>query len=268
MPQPEILSRNGSYVAYRQLQEHVGAFRDFLREHGETPEGQELVAAKLMGRWRSGAPLVLAPEQDDPELGADLQRTNDFNYKEMDPHGYAVPLGAHIRRMNPRDTAVNVNRRRIIRRGGPYGPPLPEDAPDDGVERGIAALVGCASLVRQFEFIQNVWINDPNFHELGNEHDPIIGAQDGTFDFTIPEAADQEDDQRSAGVHDRPRRGLLLPARGAGATLARRSQRLRTAARTAEEAQRAWWQVVAYHLTATGKLGMNSVQRIGLLLAN
>ena len=163
--------------------------------------------------------------------------TNNFTYKEMDPYGYAVPLGAHIRRMNPRDTGVNLNRRRIIRRGGTYGPALPEDAPDDGVERGVAAFAGCASLVRQFEFFQNVWINDPNFHELGNEHDPIIGAQDGTFDFTMPEAADQEDDQGPAGVHHRPRGGLLLSARGAGAALARRSQRLRTTARTAEETQ-------------------------------
>lgn len=188
LPQPEIVSRNGSFLAYRQLQEHVGAFRDFLRQHGETPEEQELVAAKLMGRWRSGAPLVLAPEVDDPALGADLQRTNAFNYKEMDPHGYAVPLGAHIRRMNPRDTfeGLNLNRRRIIRRGGTYGPPLPEDAPDDGVARGVAAFAGCASLVRQFEFVQNVWVNDPGFHELGNEHDPIIGTQDGTLDFTMP----------------------------------------------------------------------------------
>jgi Dyp-type peroxidase family len=186
LPQPKILSRNGSYLAYRQLQEHVGSFRDFLRQNGETPEEQELVAAKLMGRWRSGAPLVLAPEKDDPALGADLQRNNDFNYKTTDPYGYAVPLGAHIRRMNPRDTAANVNRRRMIRRGGTYGPPLPEGTPEDGVERGVAAFVGCASLVRQFEFAQNVWINDPNFHELGNERDPIIGNQDGTFDMTIP----------------------------------------------------------------------------------
>ena len=139
-----------------------------------------------MGRWRSGAPLVLAPERDDPALGADPMRCNDFNYKTMDPHGYAVPLGAHIRRMNPRDTAVNMNRRRMIRRGGTYGPHLPEDVPDDGVERGIAAFIGCASLVRQFEFAQNVWVNDPKFHELGNERDPIIGTQDGTFDMTIP----------------------------------------------------------------------------------
>jgi hypothetical protein len=52
--------------------------------------------------------------------------------------------------------------------------------------RGITALIVCASLVRQFEFAQNVWANDPNFHELGNERDPMIGAQDGTFDFAIP----------------------------------------------------------------------------------
>jgi Dyp-type peroxidase family len=186
LPQPEILSRNGSYVAYRRLQEHVGAFRDFLRQHGETDEEQEMVAAKLMGRWRSGAPLALAPDKDDPALGADAQRNNNFTYKDGDPYGYAVPLGAHIRRLNPRDTGANMNRRRMIRRGGTYGPALAKDAPDDGVERGIAAFVGCASLVRQFEFAQNVWVNDPKFHELDNERDPIIGTQDGTFDVTIP----------------------------------------------------------------------------------
>jgi len=173
-------------MAYRRLQEHVGRFRDFLREHGKTHEEQELIAAKLMGRWRSGAPLTLAPEKDDPALGADLQRNNDFNYKEMDPHGYAVPLGSHMRRMNPRDTAANMNRRRMIRRGATYGPHLPEDAPEDGVERGIAAFVICGSLIRQFEFAQNVWANDRNFHELGNERDPIIGAQDGTLEYKIP----------------------------------------------------------------------------------
>jgi len=186
MPQPQTLSRNGSYVAYLRMEEHVGAFRDFLKEHGETPEQQEWVAAKLMGRWRSGAPLVLTPDKDDPSLGADYSRNNDFNYGTMDPHGYGCPLGAHTRRMNPRDTAANMNRRKMIRRGGTYGPPLPEGAPEDGVERGIAAFVGCGSLVRQFEFALNVWANDPNFHELGNERDPIFGTQDGTFDMTIP----------------------------------------------------------------------------------
>jgi Dyp-type peroxidase family len=186
LPQPEILSRNGSYMAYRRLQEHVGAFREYLSDTADTPEAQELLAAKFMGRWRSGAPLVLAPDADAPELGADPMRNNDFNYKEMDPLGYACPLGAHARRLNPRETAHNMNRRRMIRRGATYGPALPDGAPDDGVDRGIAAFIICASLVRQFEFAQNVWINDKTFHELGNEHDPICGTQDGTLDFTVP----------------------------------------------------------------------------------
>jgi deferrochelatase/peroxidase EfeB len=173
-------------MAYRRLEEHVGKFRDFLRQHGKTPEEQELIAAKLMGRWRSGAPLVLAPNKDDPALGADPQRNNDFNYGVMDPHGYAVPLGSHMRRMNPRDTANKINRRRMLRRGATYGPYLPEGTPEDGVERGIAAFVICASLIRQFEFAQNVWANDRNFHELDNERDPIIGNHDGTLEFKIP----------------------------------------------------------------------------------
>ncbi len=187
LPQPEVLSRNGSYMAYRRLREHVGAFRNYLREHADTPDGQELLAAKLMGRWRSGAPLALAPERDDPQLGADPLRNNDFDYAETDPHGYAVPLGAHVRRLNPRGTAANMNRHRMIRRGATYGPALPEDASEDGADRGIAAFIICASLVRQFEFAQNVWINDKTFHELGNERDPICGAQDGSLQFTIPE---------------------------------------------------------------------------------
>jgi len=99
LPKPEILSRNGTFMAYRRLQEHVGAFRDFLRQHGgPTAEGQELIAAKLMGRWRSGAPLVLAPGKDDRALELITKRNNNFNYAQMDPQGYAVPLGAHIRR--------------------------------------------------------------------------------------------------------------------------------------------------------------------------
>lgn len=186
LPQPAELSRNGSYMAYRRLEEYVALFRDYLRDNSDTPESEELLAAKFMGRWRSGAPLVLAPNHDDPELGADPMRNNDFNYKEMDPFGYACPLGSHARRLNPRDTAHNMNRRRMIRRGATYGPELAAGAPDDGVDRGIAAFIICANLVRQFEFAQNVWINDKAFHELGNEHDPICGTQDGTLDYTVP----------------------------------------------------------------------------------
>jgi hypothetical protein len=88
--------------------------------------------------------------------------------------------------MNPRDSAVNMQRPKMIRCRGTYGPPLPEGVPEDGAERGISAFIGCASLVPQFEFAMNVWANDPNFYELGNERDSIFGTQDGTFDVTIP----------------------------------------------------------------------------------
>jgi hypothetical protein len=74
----------------------------------------------------------------------------------------------------------------MIRRGGTYGPPMPQQVPDDGIERGVAAFVGCASLARQFEFTMNVWVNDPEFHELGNERDPFVGTHDGKFDYAIP----------------------------------------------------------------------------------
>jgi deferrochelatase/peroxidase EfeB len=156
LPQPKILSPNGSYMAYRRLQEHVGKVRDFLRQNAQ-------LAAKLMGRWRSGAPLVLSPDKDDPQLAADPQRNNAFNYKEKDPQGYALPLKSHARRMNPRDTAANMNRRRMILRGATYGAYLPENAAEDGAERGIAAFVICASPIRQFEFTQNVWAKTVTF---------------------------------------------------------------------------------------------------------
>jgi deferrochelatase/peroxidase EfeB len=105
----------------------------------------------------------------------------------MDPQGYACPMGAHIRRMNVRDSRVSriMNRRLIIRRGGTYGSYLPDDQPDDGANRGIAVFGGCADLARQFEFLISVWANDPEFHEL-NERDPFAGSIDGPFQVTIP----------------------------------------------------------------------------------
>jgi Dyp-type peroxidase family len=186
LPEPEALSRNGTYLVYRKLQQHVGAFRDFLSQNAATPDEQELLAAKMMGRWRSGAPLVLAPERDDPLLGEDPLRNNDFNYGQMDPIGYAAPVGSHIRRVNPRDTELNVQRHLMVRRGLTYGPALPEGAAEDGVERGLTLLAGCARINDQFEFVQQIWVNDTEFMGIKNERDPITGAQDGTFDMTIP----------------------------------------------------------------------------------
>ena len=185
---PEILGRNGSYVVFRKLQQRVAEFRRYLESISTSADDQELVAAKMMGRWRSGAPLALSPSHDDPELGADPRRNNAFLYKEDDPIGYKTPPGSHIRRMNPRDADIDgvVRIHRMIRRGTAYGPPLPEGVlEDDGKARGLMfAFVG-AHLGRQFEFVQQHWMQDGEFFRGGEAKDPISGANGGagTFDF-------------------------------------------------------------------------------------
>lgn len=191
LPQPEVLGRSGAYVALRKLHQDVAAFRRFLAEHATSPAEEERLAAKIVGRWRSGAPLALAPEQDDPALAADQERRNNFLYYEDDPKGLKCPLGAHIRRMNPRDQfkdeVVQVNRHRVFRRGQAYGPVLPAGAlEDDGVERGMVFLFVGADLKRQFEFVQREWINQGTFIGAPAEKDPLIGPSEGTGVFTIP----------------------------------------------------------------------------------
>jgi Dyp-type peroxidase family len=189
MPQPEILGRNGSYVAFRKLHQRVALFRRYLNTNSSSPEEAEVIAAKMMGRWKSGAPLALCPLHDDLELGADALRNNDFAYKADDPVGYKTPVGSHIRRTNPRDASVaGITRiHRMIRRGTSYGPPLPEGVlEDDGADRGLMfAFIG-ASLGRQFEFVQSEWLNKGEFVGSGDAKDPISGANDGGGVFTIP----------------------------------------------------------------------------------
>jgi Dyp-type peroxidase family len=192
MPQPDILGRNGTYIGFRKYQSRVGAFNRFLWANGSTEEERELVAAKLVGRWRSGAPLTLAPDVDNPTLGADAQRNNDFDYSH-DTRGQQVPFGAHIRRMNPRDTELSrltdVNIHRLIRRGTTYGPPYDANAlseKDDEVARGAIFLFISANAMATIEFLQQEWINDGNFVRLGDERDPIIGRQEEGAVFTIP----------------------------------------------------------------------------------
>ena len=77
-PEPEVLRRNGTFLAFRKFHTRVAEFRKYLREQASSPEEEELIAAKMVGRWRSGAPLVLAPEHDNPALGADAGRNNMF----------------------------------------------------------------------------------------------------------------------------------------------------------------------------------------------
>jgi Dyp-type peroxidase family len=189
IPQPEILGRNGTYVVFRKLHQRVAAFRRYLKENSTSPEAEELLAAKMMGRWRSGAPLARCPMHDDPELGADPARNNDFLFKQSDPIGYITPAGSHIRRMNPRDADIGGVARihRMIRRGTSYGPELPEGVlDDDGKDRGLMfAFVG-AHLGRQFEFVQAEWMNDSTFFGATAGKDPVAGAHNGDSIFDVP----------------------------------------------------------------------------------
>jgi Dyp-type peroxidase family len=191
MPQPEVLGRNGTYIALRKLHQRVAAFRSFLAEQSASPDEEELLAAKMMGRWRSGAPLSLCPAQDDAALGADPARNNDFLYRDDDPRGFKTPCGSHIRRANPRDALGDggglVRIHRMIRRGTSYGPPLPEGTlVDDGLDRGLVFLFMGAHLGRQFEFVQSTWMNDGEFIGTPTDRDPVAGANDGEGSFTIP----------------------------------------------------------------------------------
>jgi deferrochelatase/peroxidase EfeB len=189
---PDVLGRNGTFLGLRKYQSRVGAFNRFLRDNAQTNEERELLAAKLVGRWRSGAPLTLAPIDDDPALGQDPQRNNDFNYAN-DRAGKQAPLGCHMRRMNPRDTEMpvltDVNLHRIIRRSTTYGAPYDPNAlseRDDEVPRGLYFLFLSAKAMATLEFLQRDWINDGNFTGLGEERDPIVGLQEQGAKFTIP----------------------------------------------------------------------------------
>ena len=203
----EVTACPGSRELWRQRHLHrlpqrptqdVAGFRAFLKIAAPWRSGeatiehhQELMAAKIVGRWRSGCPLALSPDKDDLDLAADPQRVNAFDHGN-DPDGAKCPLGSHIRRLNPRatklTTSTNINRKRVLRQGLEYGPPLPEGAPDDGVQRGQAGVIICADLDLQFEFLQSEWINKGDFVGLpSDERDPLIGTQNGGG-FTVPGA--------------------------------------------------------------------------------
>jgi Dyp-type peroxidase family len=185
--EPEVVGRNGTYVVFRKLHQRVAAFRQYLKANSTSVADEELLAAKMMGRWRSGAPLALCPFHDDPELGADPRRNNDFLFEADDAMGLKTPGGSHIRRCNPRDASIaGVTRlHRMIRRGTAYGPTLPDGVMvDDEADRGLMfAFVG-AHIGRQFEFVQSQWINDGIFFGAGQDKDPIAGSTD--INFTVP----------------------------------------------------------------------------------
>lgn len=205
---PGALGRNGTYMVYRELDQDVAAFRRFLRRQSDAHGlSEELLAAKIVGRWHNGTPLVVSPDTDALPKGRADTRLDDFGYAD-DGHGYRCPLGAHIRRANPRDDAdlgLAVTRRhRMIRRGMPYGPRLADGAlDDDGRERGLAFICFVADVERQFEFVQGQWCNDGNAFGLGAEADFLLGDGERGDRMTI-QGAPPVFLRRSADETDRP----------------------------------------------------------------
>ncbi|HEY2565339.1 MAG TPA: Dyp-type peroxidase [Acidimicrobiales bacterium] len=191
-PSPEILARNGTYIAFRKLHTRVAAYRQYLRANAASRQQEALLGAKMVGRWQSGTPLAVCPDRDDPDLGTDPKRNNRFLYAD-DLGGFRCPAGAHARRANPRDAldgdgSVNVRLHRMLRRGTSYGPPLPEGVlDDDGADRGIVFVFAGTHLDRQFEFVKTQWLNDGVFIGAPGERDPLVGSAGGSGQFTIPQ---------------------------------------------------------------------------------
>ena len=185
------LRRNGTYLVFRQLEQDVPAFNMFLSNlAGRIGEDEEWVAARLLGRRRDGEPLAAFGSQapDSTRPGANAAKSkNRFLYYYEDRSGLTCPIGAHIRRANPRDslppdpeTALRLSKmHRIIRRGRPYGERLDPQKP--GGERGMLFIALNADIAGQFEMIQHSWLNNPHFDGLYTGTDPISHFSDGSI---------------------------------------------------------------------------------------
>jgi deferrochelatase/peroxidase EfeB len=217
-PEMRDLGRNGTYLVFRQLEQDVRGFWQYLdRSAGQCGMERDDLAAKLVGRRRDGEPLI--------PTGPDPKAENSFTYNE-DPHGVKCPFGAHIRRANPRtadlannpptfitrffrmlgfsgaspaDALASVRFHRLLRRGREYGPKLsPEEALKqeraDYFQRGIHFLCLNANIERQFEFVQNAWVMSSKFGGLTCESDPLLGNRTPlpgcpvTDTFSMPKA--------------------------------------------------------------------------------
>jgi Dyp-type peroxidase family len=190
-PVPALLASNGTFMVYRKLHQNVGTFRRFLDKWGARygagdAQAREKLASKFIGRWRDGTPVETSPDRPDPAIAQDPNRSTNFTY-DKDAAGTRCPVGAHIRRVNPRDAfgfeGRLINRRRITRRGLPYGPLAPEEDASvssdstemDAIDRGVIFMALNASISRQFEFVQQQWISYGNDAHTGNERDLLMG---------------------------------------------------------------------------------------------
>ena len=204
VPEPPELGLNGSFAVFKKLETDVVGFEEFLQSNGDRID-PELLAAKMCGRWRNGVPLALSPETDSPAGELSPEQLNDFGYVDADgsgdPRGLGCPVGAHIRRVNPRGQPVagqglpggSNNSHRLIRRGLPYGPRYDASKPYDGIERGMLFHFIGSNIENQYEFVLRQWVNDSEFAGAVRLHpkskDPLIGTQNPAESiFVIPQA--------------------------------------------------------------------------------
>jgi deferrochelatase/peroxidase EfeB len=217
---------NGSYMVVRELQQRVAAFWKSLetgaariRAHdpSATHVTADWLAERVIGRTRDGDLLCPAGFL---KSGIDGQPENAFGFRKTDPDGAGCPLGSHVRRANPRDSLAKdlasaqglldaANNHRILRRGRKYGTTLTDLKQDDGTERGLLFICLNTDIARQFEFVQQTWLMNKNFHALFDETDPLIGPKGS---FTIHE-------QPLRRIVEVGRRRVLLPAEHSGAGL-------------------------------------------------
>jgi deferrochelatase/peroxidase EfeB len=192
LPQPPELGQNGSFSAFRILEQNVPAFDAFLQAEGRSEDEQEFLVSKMCGRWRNGNPVVKQPDAPGPIL-PDNELT-DFDYG-TDTVGEPCPYSAHTRRANARGgpgvigmsnppTDANKQLHRIMRRATPYGPPY--SGVDDGKPRGLAGHFIGAVLHDQFEFIMGQWVNSGTFPGGRAQAglDPLLGDTAKSGDFT------------------------------------------------------------------------------------
>lgn len=229
-PTQADLGRNGSYLVLRQLQQDVAGFWRYLdHQAGGDAAQREQLATAMLGRQRDGTPLVASHtgQGNAPDLNA-------FTY-DADPHGRRCPLGAHVRRANPRngdlppgspgllswlkrtlgfdaqalaqDRVASTRFHRLLRRGRAYSSAYTGPAAagaDADADTGLYFICLGANIARQFEFVQGAWLAGTHFDGLSNESDPLLGsrqpAPDGaaTDTYAMPQA--NGPDQRLEGL--------------------------------------------------------------------
>ena len=230
VPEPRELGLNGSFAVFKMAETDVVGFENFLQSNKDKID-PELLAAKMCGRWRNGVPLALSPDTDSPPGGIPPEQLNDFEYVNADgsgdPKGMRCPVGAHMRRINPRGQPVtgqghpggSNNTHRLIRRGMPYGPVYDPTQPYDGIERGLLGYFINSNIENQYEFVLSQWVNDSEFAGAVRLHpkskDPMIGTQDpadSIFVIPQPDGAPADQGDRALDVRYDEGGGLLLPA--------------------------------------------------------